>query len=67
MICCERPSEILIRPCNHGGICERCAITYMGTNSKCPHCKIQIQKIYVIKYNKDKNKYFGEKVLTLVD
>lgn len=66
MICCSNESNILIRPCNHGGVCERCIITYLGTNNACPHCKVKITKIYVMEHNKDKNQYFGTKVLTLV-
>lgn len=66
MICCSRPSEVLIRPCNHGGICERCIITYLGTSNTCPNCKTLIKKIYVMDYNKDVKKFYGTKVLTLV-
>ena len=66
MICCGKESNVLIRPCNHGGICESCIITYLGTNNSCPNCKSKISKIYVMDYNKDLNKYYGTKVLTLV-
>jgi hypothetical protein len=67
MICCSNESNILIRPCNHGGICESCIITYLGTNNSCPNCKAKITKIYVMDFNKDMKKYYGTKVLTIVD
>lgn len=66
MICCTNQSNVLIRPCNHGGICESCIITYLGTNNACPNCKAKIDKIYVMDYNKDVKKFYGTKVLTLV-
>ena len=66
MICCTNDPNILIRPCNHGGICEDCIITYLGTNDCCPNCKAKITKIYVMNYDKKTKKYIGEKVLTLV-
>lgn len=66
MICCTNTSNVLIRPCNHGGICERCIITYLGTNNCCPNCKAKIEKIYVMDYNKDIKKFYGTKVLTLI-
>jgi hypothetical protein len=66
MICCTNKSNVLIRPCNHGGICERCVITYLGTNTSCPNCKTPITKIYVMNYDEDLKKYYGTKVLTLL-
>ena len=66
MICCTNEPNILIRPCNHGGICEDCIITYLGTNNSCPNCKTKITKIYVMNYDKENKKYVGEKVLTML-
>jgi hypothetical protein len=66
MICCSNESNVLIRPCNHGGVCEDCMITYLGTNDSCPHCKTAITKAYVMDYDEDLKKFYGRKVLTLV-
>ena len=66
MICCTNKSNTLIRPCNHGGICESCIITYLGTNNSCPNCKVEITKIYVMEYDQELRKFYGTKVLSLI-
>ena len=63
-ICNEKPSNVLIRPCNHGGCCEDCIINCMKNNSVCPHCNEIIGKVYVIELDKTTKKYMGKKVLT---
>ena len=66
IICYSNPSNVLIRPCNHGGLCENCTITYLGTNNTCPICKCEIQKIFVMNFDLKNQKYLGEKVLTMI-
>ena len=66
MICCMNPSTTLIRPCNHGGFCENCIIQYLGTNTVCPHCKVQIDKVYVMKFDAENGNFLGEKVLSII-
>jgi hypothetical protein len=66
IICCTNKSNTLIRPCNHGGFCEECIITYLGTNNSCPNCKTKITKIYVMDYDKELGKFYGTKVLSLI-
>lgn len=67
IICCTNKSNVLIRPCNHGGICESCIIQYLKTNTICPNCKIVITKIYVYEFDESNHKFFGQKVLTIVE
>ena len=63
MICCDKPSNTLIRPCNHGGICEECMIRYLEGKNICPHCKVVIKKVYIVDYNEEKQNYFAKRIL----
>lgn len=65
LICCENDSNVLIRPCNHGGLCERCAQTMLLENSSCPHCKTPISKFYIFKFEPQTGKYFAHRMLKL--
>lgn len=64
MICCNAKSQILIRDCNHGGMCEKCAIIYLNTNDDCPICKRIIKKMYVFDVDPITKKYLARNVLT---
>ena len=50
-ICYDKPHNVLIRPCNHGGCCEECMLTYLESNDSCPYCKLTIKKVYVMDYD----------------
>ena len=63
MICCDKPSNTLVRPCNHGGICETCMVKYMETKDSCPHCKAKIRKVYIMEYNEEKENFFAKRII----
>lgn len=63
MICCDRPSNTLVRPCNHGGICEECMIRYMETKDSCPHCKAKIRKVYIMEYDEEKANFMAKRII----
>lgn len=65
IICCDRLSNVLIRPCNHGGMCDFCAQKLLIKNSNCPHCKVPISKFYVFKYEKGTGKYFAHRMMQI--
>ena len=67
LICCDRPSNVLIRPCNHGGLCDFCAQKLLVKNSNCPHCKVPISKFYVFRYEKGTGKYFAHRMMQIDD
>jgi hypothetical protein len=63
MICCDKPSNTLVRPCNHGGICEECMVKYMETKDSCPHCKAKIRKVYIIDYDEEKENFMAKRII----
>jgi hypothetical protein len=63
MICCDKPSGTLIRPCNHGGICEECMIRYLEGKNICPHCKTSITKVYIIDYDEEKKNFMAKRII----
>ena len=63
MICCDKPSNTLVRPCNHGGICEDCMVKYMEMKDSCPHCKAKIRKVYVIEYDEEKENFMAKRII----
>ena len=63
MICCDKPSNTIARPCNHGGICEECYVKYLETKDSCPHCKAKIRKVYIIEYNEEKENFFAKRII----
>ena len=62
-ICCEKPSNTLVRPCNHGGICEDCMVKYMETKDSCPHCKAKIRKVYIMDYDEEKQNFMAKRII----
>lgn len=63
MICCDRPSNTLIRPCNHGGTCEECMIRYMESKNCCPHCKTKIKKVYIVDFDEENENFMAKRVI----
>lgn len=46
-ICMDDQPNIVMRPCNHGGLCEKCAriILSRGRERSCPWCRISVQRV----------------------
>ena len=63
MICCDKPSNTLVRPCNHGGICDECMVKYMETKDSCPHCKAKIRKVYIMEYDEEKENFMAKRII----
>jgi hypothetical protein len=63
MICCDKPSATVIRPCNHGGICEECMIRYLEGKNICPHCKTSITKVYIVDYDEKKKNFMAKRII----
>ncbi|KAJ8600988.1 hypothetical protein CTAYLR_006340 [Chrysophaeum taylorii] len=48
-ICFEKaPNAVLLRGCNHGGLCYSCAIDILLTSGNCPFCRSDIDQIVII-------------------
>merc|ERR1711924_320750 len=46
-ICMENTPCIVMRPCNHGGLCEACMRHHLRDNREraCPYCRGHVQKV----------------------
>ncbi|CAD8105280.1 unnamed protein product [Paramecium sonneborni] len=49
LICFENEPEIILNPCNHGGICIGCSENIMKTTKQCFLCRTEIK--YALKFN----------------
>lgn len=63
IICCDKPSEVMIHPCGHSGICKDCMTECLKRSDKCPHCKQKMDKIYLIYFDQDKKTYMAKGAL----
>ena len=66
-ICKNRENNILIRPCGHTGLCHICMENYLQNNDFCPVCSINIDKCYIIFFDKELNAYVISKVIKYID
>lgn len=48
LICFGQPSQCLISPCLHGGVCRDCSHSILLKNPSCPFCRARIRSIQVI-------------------
>lgn len=47
-VCFDRPSDIILLPCAHGGLCEKCAIKIAqdwSNEPKCPQCRQNMETL----------------------
>lgn len=46
-VCMDKKPEIVLRPCNHGGLCESCMRQMMsgGGQRTCPWCREPVEKV----------------------
>ena len=63
LICCDRKSNTLIKPCNHGGTCKECMVKYLEGKDVCPHCKAKIKKVYIIGIDEESGNYQATEVM----
>lgn len=47
-MCLQRPSNIIIDPCGHGGFCSGCISFWVFQNQNCPICKSNFVQMEVI-------------------
>lgn len=47
-ICMAEPSNCIILPCRHGGICKGCTMDMMKKSVICPFCRKNIDKVCVV-------------------
>lgn len=57
VICQSKASNFLLKPCNHCVLCEDCTINYLEFQSKCPLCKVEIERALRIKIDSAKDAY----------
>ncbi len=61
VFCYENHPNIMIDPCCHGGICKKCVVNYLKNDEgKCPFCKKQIKKLFLLYFDKDKKQLFAK-------
>lgn len=63
IICCDKESDVLIRPCRHSGICKDCMIECLKRSYKCPHCKQKMTEVQWIYYDNERKKYLAKGTL----
>ena len=56
-ICSEQEGNVLIKPCDHCGVCEKCLMSWMSSSEVCPLCKQEIKKFYLLEWNEQEKKY----------
>jgi len=46
-VCMDQKPDIVLRPCNHGGLCETCMRTMLskGGQRSCPWCREPVQRV----------------------
>lgn len=64
MICYDNKACVLIRDCNHGGMCEKCTLIYLTTKDDCPICKQFIKKVYVFDFDASGKKYLAKNIIS---
>eukprot|EP00747_Dinoflagellata_sp_TGD_P020600 gnl/TRDRNA2_/TRDRNA2_127926_c0_seq1.p1 gnl/TRDRNA2_/TRDRNA2_127926_c0~~gnl/TRDRNA2_/TRDRNA2_127926_c0_seq1.p1 ORF type:complete len:203 (+),score=39.11 gnl/TRDRNA2_/TRDRNA2_127926_c0_seq1:47-655(+) len=48
-ICCERPAEVVLMSCSHGGLCQQCNDEILKrSNMHCPHCRGKVDKVILL-------------------
>jgi hypothetical protein len=65
LICMDKKTEVLIDPCGHGCLCEECAKEYLKKEDKCPLCREEIEKIYLIFEDPENNGFMARGVIKL--
>ena len=63
IVCCENLSNILIKPCNHSGMCKGCIIEHLKYNKKCPFCREKMKKIFIVFYDEERREYLAKGVI----
>ena len=56
-ICTENPTDVMLKPCGHTGICKACILEWLKKNQSCPSCKTEIEKFYLIEYDEERRRY----------
>lgn len=56
-ICSEQEGNVLIKPCDHFGVCEKCLMNWMISSEVCPLCKQEITKFYLLEWNEQEKRY----------
>lgn len=65
LICYERPPNVIIEPCGHGGVCSTCVLNLIQKEKICPLCREKMETIYVIQINKNDKKVKLDQEITL--
>ena len=61
LFCYDAMPNIMLDPCNHGGVCKTCITTYLkGNEGKCPFCKDKIKRLFLIEYNEAEKQYYAK-------
>ena len=65
MICSDHPNEVMLDPCMHGGICKECVINLLKTNNKCPICRTDVEKVYLVFWDQEKKKFMASGIIKI--
>lgn len=63
IVCCENLSDILIKSCNHSGICQSCITEHLKYNKKCPFCREKMEKIFIVFFDEERKEYLAKGVI----
>lgn len=65
IICFSNESSILLRPCNHCGICRPCIELHLKKNRQCPICKGEIDQVFILQWDSVKKEYVTNQMITI--
>ena len=63
--CMSSPSDIMIMPCGHGGMCQACIKIYLKDKEECFMCRVKMEEIYLIAEDLDKQTFVAKGYIKL--
>lgn len=63
IICYETNADILIEPCGHSGICQKCLKNSFRMSNICPFCPKKISSCKIIGYDEDRRAFVVKGIL----
>lgn len=66
VLCYHDAPNIMIENCGHGGVCKECMLCYLKNDgARCPFCKGNINKLYLISYDDVEGQYYAKGEINL--
>lgn len=65
LTCMSSPSDIMIMPCGHGGMCQTCIKIYLKDKDECFMCRVKMEEIYLLVEDFEKKTFVAKGVIKL--